>query len=375
MIHFKFFKISSAKKYYLYLFFTIILIGGVFYIFQSYFKKEDLVNQNTVSRPVKMLAVKAMTDQQCFFFPAKVFADQKTLLSFQVKGRVIKIPYKVGEKVNKGDLLAKLDDTHYKNHYLECVSKYKETKIQFERAKKLVVGKNVISQSEYDKKQRNYEVAMTELKTAKKELDDSSLYAPYTGTIAKRFVENYQEVKEKEPIFLFQNIRYLEITIYVPGVHLLNSKQGTSYSYYAMFEPDLKKKFKLTLKEHDTVADPQTQSYKVVLKMQRPKNLNVLPGMTARVKVIKTYIGKSTEEKFKIPIDAILPASDDSVFVWLVTKKGTVQKVKIKYSDLSENYVIVNEGLKNNDVIVTSGVHYLHEGQKVYKYKHGKSQN
>jgi hypothetical protein len=35
--------------------------------------------------------------------------------------------------------------------------------------------------------------------------------------------------------------------------------------------------------------------------------------------------------------------------------------------------MIISKGLKKGDIIVVSGVHHLHEGQKVHEYKHGKN--
>jgi membrane fusion protein, multidrug efflux system len=258
--------------------FTLILTGC---------KKKDTENPNTVSRPVKTIKIEDIPYKLSYYFPGKVRADQKTILSFQVKGRVINLPIRVGQKVKKGDLLAQLDSKNYKNYYMKCIANYKEAKIIYERADKLN-KQDVISVEEYDTKLKNYQIAISKMKIAKKKYNDTSLYAPYSGIIAKRYIENYQEVHSKEPILILQDLDYLEIEIYVPGKHIIDFKRDNIYNCYAIFSSLLEKKFKLKLKEYDAIADPQTLSYKIIFRMKNPENLNILPGMTARVEVKRT---------------------------------------------------------------------------------------
>ena len=333
-------------------------------------------NPNIVSRPVKTQTITDTPYKLSYYFPGKVSADQTTILSFQVKGRIVEFPIKVGQKVKKGDLLAQLDEEHYKNNYLKCIADYNETKIQYERAKSLVGDKNVISQSEYDERLKNYEVAVSKLNIAKKKLNDASLFAPYSGTIAKKYIENYEEVEAKQPILILQDLTYLEVEIYVPGKHIIDFNKESTYNCYAIFSSEPNEKFDLKLKEYDTIADPQTLSYKVVYKMENPDIMNILPGMPARVRVDKIIKNKDNRKPiFKVPVESVFSSPDKKSYVWCIdSKSNTVFKHQVTVDEQKKDSMIISKGLIAGDVIAITGVNNLHEGQKVHTYKHGKSQ-
>ena len=330
---------------------------------------QESENINLQPRPVKLLTVTDQPYTLSYYFPGKVLADKKTILSFQVPGRIIEIPIKVGMNVKKDDILAELDDRNYKNNYLKSKAKYQEAQIEYDRAEGLV-KKDVISKAEYDNKKMNVDVAKSEMEIAKKEFNDTVLYAPFTGVIAKREVEKYQEVKAKEPIFIIQNLDYLEIEVFIPGKHIINLQNIDSYKCDARFSSVADEKFKLEIKEKDTIADPQTLAYRVIFRMPSPPQMNILPGMTARVEITKTIKNdENKDNQYKIPVEAVVSNPDKSSFVWLVDPDTmTVHKNDVKINQIKNNSVIINEGLKAGDVLAVSGVNYLSEGQKVYQY-------
>jgi RND family efflux transporter MFP subunit len=120
----------------------------------------------------------------------------------------------------------------------------------------------------------------------------------------------------------------------------------------------------LKIKEYTTEADPKTHTYQVVLVMPQPKDINVLPGMTANV------IGKGKEGALKgiirIPAIAVLGDPQGKGFVWVVDEEMIVHKRSVVMGPMTgTNSILIPEGLKVGEKIIVAGLSKLEEGVKV----------
>jgi multidrug efflux system membrane fusion protein len=278
-------------------------------------------------------------------------------------------------------------------------ARFQEAKQQYLRYKDLWRRK-VISKSEYDRQESAYDVAKAQFNAAKLNLqkgkvgarfedieamksningleaqreeaqdalDDTYLRAPFEGVVAKKLVDNFQNVQAKAPILIFQDISYLDIVINVPEQVLVNAKEPEFYEFFALFEAVPEREFSLTLKEYATEADPKTQTYRGVFTMKAPKNLRILPGMTTTVKVTEKKLGKSSQTSaYLVPVHAVFADELDKQYVWIVEPKSMrVQKREVKVADMMGENIRVVKGLKAGDRIATAGVHFLQEGMKI----------
>src|SRR5690606_16819669 len=105
--------------------------------------------------------------------------------------------------------------------------------------------------------------------------------ASFSGEIAKKYVENFQNVLAKKPIVSLQNREIIDIKIQIPENMIIRSHQLQKGVFEAEFETAPGSRYKVKVKEVSTQANPETQTYSVTFWLPNPKNLNVLPGMTA----------------------------------------------------------------------------------------------
>lgn len=99
--------------------------------------------------------------------------------------------------------------------------------------------------------------------------------------------------------------------------------------------------------------------------MPAPKDINILPGMTATIKTQMPDFKSGGKGFMVIPVSAVL-SQDKKIFVWVVDPQSmTVKKQMVVVSRMANNEIHVVSGLKTGDRIVTAGVHYLQDGQKV----------
>jgi RND family efflux transporter MFP subunit len=208
--------------------------------------------------------------------------------------------------------------------------------------------------------------------TAKNRLSYTYLRAPYAGVIAKRYVDNFQEVKPKQPIASLEDISHVELLIDIPeNVMAVARAEGRgSIKAVAEFPTSPGKQYSLKVKEFATKADPATQTYQVVLRMPQPEDINVLPGMTATV-VISTPEQVKEERSIFIPAIAVMTDPNGTNYVWLVDSADmTVHKKEVKVGRLagSEN-IDVLEGLEGGENLVVAGARKLREDMKVSFWK------
>jgi RND family efflux transporter MFP subunit len=329
-------------------------------------KKEE---PEEVVRPVKWIVAGENKEKLLVDLPGEVQAVQRAYLAFQVPGQIIELPIIVGDKVKKGQILAKLDDRKYKSELNKAEAFERKAKVDYERYKKLNDDK-VVSDKEFEQKRRNYAVAISERRIALKNQNDTTLEAPFDGVIASKSVKNYQNVQAEEKIITLKNLDQLEIVVHVP-VRNLKPENRDKYDMYAVINNFKDQKIKLKIREFSTEIDQDTMTYEVTLEMLIPDDLKgkIIPGMLATV-----YIGwKETEDRpemILIPVQAVAADAKGNPYVWVINPKDMrVSKRMITTGELSGGDILVKSGLKEKELVAVSGANYLQAGQKVKKYQ------
>ncbi len=328
--------------------------------------QEEVAEEVAVVRPVKIMTVQASAAAFSHGFPGTVRAAKRSELSFKVSGPLVSLPVEEGQHVEKGALVAQIQERDFQTALDEAQARNLEAEKQFRRYKELYAKKQV-SRADYDRYRASRDVARAQLEDARNRLIDTSLKAPFDGIISKRFVENFQKVQAKEPIVNLQDITRIEILVHVPELLMAEIRSRKEQQIYASFESIPDKEYELIVKEFSTQADPATQTYQVVLVMDQPKEANILPGMTAMVTAQSGQGFDAAAQTIMIPAIAVMEAAGNEPFVWLLDKKkSTVHKTRVSIGRMegSEN-IFIKEGLKGGDTVIIAGITQLEEGMKV----------
>jgi len=304
-------------------------------------------------------------------YPGRVSAAKKVDMAFEVPGRIIELPAREGQEVEKGQLLAALDVRDYKQAYIQELARYDLAKVSYARFAKLV-DSGAVSRARYDEKVAAYKVAAATLETAKKAVEDTKLHAPFSGYLAKRYVENYQYVQAKQRIVSVQNLKEIEIIVDVPEQDIIGKGEvekktlgegGVEVIGTASFEAIPDRRFPLTVKEFKTEADPRTQTYTVTLLMTPPEGRVILPGMTATVHV--KFLGLN-DEGYWLPVEAVTTNEQGKHVVWVVDKENMiVNEAPVEVGAMQGDEINIHKGVSVGEEIVAAGVGYLQPGMKV----------
>lgn len=319
-----------------------------------------------LAKLVKSMVVQGEKEFNERRFPGKVYATYEATLSFKVPGKIIKLPILEGMEMKKGQLVSQLDPHDYNDKVRETEARYINLEAQYLRAKALVGGGH-ISRSDYDHKRSAYLVAKANFSTAQENLRETTIYAPFAGSVANKYVENHEYIKAKQKIIKLQDLSSLDIEISVPENIVINLNQGKGQDQvYAVFPAAPDKQYLVNYKEISTQADPETQTYQVKLKMPAPKGITVLPGMTATIIAKMRDYKSGGQAYFLIPSSAVFMNEDNQPSIWIIDNQSyTIRRAKVQVTRLSSGNIQVSKGLNKGDRIVIAGVHFLHEGEKV----------
>ena len=355
------------------LFSLLSAVSAIFIIFALAFsvsgcgKKKEAVEVKEVARPVKLLTVEGKSSGKEVKYPGRVRASQRVDLAFQVAGPLIELPVTEGQSVKKGEIIARILPRDFETEIAKAKAKALDAEQQFQRYRDLYVKKQV-SKADFDKYKSQADIAKARQKETEDTLSDTYLRAPFTGVIAKRYVENFEDVQAKAPIVSIQDISEIEVLVDVPESVMVTLKQGAKKIAVAEFAAAPGKQYPLSLKEYSTEADPRTLTYQVTLLMTQPEDITVLPGMTANViGTTETDQTEVTTSIITIPAAAVFADETGSSHVWIVNRDTmTVHKRLVETGSLTGAAdILIISGIEPGETIAVTGVTQLRENMKV----------
>lgn len=310
-------------------------------------------------KPVKLLAVKDLTVDDSDAFLARIDATYRAQLSFQVGGEVEKLLVRMGQGVEKGEVLATLDPKDLQLALDAAQAQYALAKTQWERAKSLY-SKKLISTDSYDQKETQYKAALASFEQAKTDLSYTKIQAPFDGVVSYTYVKPYQVVGEKQEILNLIDNTTLDVSFTLPvsyaeSVSLSALKNA---EMWVTMDSEPSKRILGKFKEISTQPNIDTNSYEAIVTITRPTDRNLLTGMTGQVHIAK----QNKSNAMTLPTSAWVNKQESQGEVW-VMDSSTQQVNKVTLS-LNESGAI-ESGLDNNDYVVIAGVERLVEGQVV----------
>lgn len=334
----------------------VIILCGLF-LFTSC--KQEKIQKDTV-KIVKVDTVVGYGENKTVSFPGRVKASSEINLAFRISGPILKINVKEGEYVREGQVLAEMDSRDYAIQFSATEAEYKQIKSEAERIIKLY-EKQSVSENDYDKAVAGLQQITAKYNSHKNALSDTKLISPFNGYVQKRYFDKDETVSAGMPVFALISTGAPEVVVNIPAGDFIQRDKFDSYS--CTFDVYPGEVFPLELISVSQKAN-LNQLYTVRLKIREKPNMPVpSPGMSTMV-----TIGFRPEDvnTVYIPISALFE-TDGKPSVWVYDKE--YQNVRLRNVRLSEiltdGTVVVSEGLKAGETVVSAGVHSLTEGENV----------
>lgn len=298
--------------------------------------------------------------EQTYSADGLVEATRQSTVSAQIGGRVVEINFDIGDRVNKGQVILRIDEREAvqalagsQAQVLQAQANMQNAKSTYERARQLFAQK-FISQAALDKAQADYKIALAQAAASEASTGQASLahgytavIAPYSGIVAARLVEVGELVMPGKPLMTGFDPAEMRVVVSVPQDQLV----GIGAHPEAMVEaPSLNRWIKAASTTVQPVADARTHSTQ--LRVYLPKNeAGVYPGMFVRAHFV---VGKAN--KLVIPAAAVLRRSE-VVAVYVVDETGGVKLRQVRLGEATpDGAVEVLAGLNPGEKVALDPV-------------------
>jgi RND family efflux transporter MFP subunit len=322
-------------------------------------------------RAVIAQVVGAKAAASAHVYSGEVRARYENDLAFRVGGKVVVRLVDVGATVKKGQSLARLDPQDAqlgvesaRSQLAAAQADHALAKTEVDRYRDLY-GKKFVSQAVLDGRETTFnttkarlEQAQAQLATAHNQSSYTSLVAEADGIITTVNVEAGQVVTASQPVMRFARPEEKEVAISVPESRLGELRSAREILVAVLAAPD--KPYLGRVREIAPNADPVTRTFAAKISVIDP-DAAVQLGMTANV-VLGDRPGA---DAMTIPLTALTQV-DGKHAVWVVDPNtSTVNLRPVAIGAYREDGVVVRDGLKSGEVVVTAGVHKLLAGETV----------
>lgn len=320
-------------------------------------------------RPVRVLKLQTSNVNTAYEFAGEVKPRIESRMGFRVGGKIAARQVEVGSVVKRGQVLMQLDPQDLQlaraqaQAGLSAATSNRDLALAEKKRYQDLRDKNFVSQAVLDGKETAYKAAQASYEQAKAALQAQSNQSSYAalvadtdGVITAIDAEVGQVVAAGTPVVRIAQQGEKEVAIGIPENKLrqIAASQDVQVRLWANQELAIKGK----IREMSPVADPATRTYAAKVSLHNPPP-EVKLGMTAYV----SFNNHIDQPMIKVPLSALYQEKGVTS-VWLV-EGDAVKLVPVKVAGPSGNEMLIAQGVKPGQLLVTAGVHILKPGQKV----------
>lgn len=305
---------------------------------------------------VEVARVNAATANHTSRYSGTVEEESGSLLSFAVAGTVSRVLVNEGDRVAKGQLIATLDAEQLTHNHDAARAALAQAEDAYRRMEQLH-GKGSLPEIKWVEAQTALKRARASEQTARKQLADCRLYAPFGGVISKKFVEKGQNVNAGTQVVKLVAVGRMKVKISVPESEMAQIAIGQKA--YVTIDALGGASMQGTVVKKGVAADPLSRSYEV--KISLPKaGKEMLPGMVADV----TLDGAGASKACVLPAHIVQIDENNNEFVWLAVGGKAVKRI-VTVGGFTADGVAVTSGLADGDMVITAGAQKISEGMRV----------
>lgn len=279
----------------------------------------------------------------------------------EYSGVLTSVFVKQGQKVSKGQTLAKIDDGGLSQQVSQLQIQADLAKTTFERQKRLW-EQNIGSEIQYLQAKSNYEAQQKAVDQLQQQVARTLVKAPFTGTIDDIITEQGSVVAPgQSQLFRIVNLDEMYIETDVPESYIANVTEGKTVEVEF---PVLGTSMDAKVRQAGSFINPANRTFKVEVAIPN-KDKNIKPNLTAKLK-INDYTNKNA---ILIPLSIISENAQGEQYVYTITSKtgdkATAKRTIITTGKTQGDYIEVLSGLSNNDEIIKEGARSVKDGQEV----------
>lgn len=338
-----------------------------------------------IVRSVKTLTVTEASRANSRQISGIVSSRRESSLSFRVGGRVASAEASLGDEVVQGQVLASLEKREYELAVDTAQARLASARAELEEKSETLRRQNNLRQRDFvpqaavDQAQLAFStaessvrVAESNLKNAQDDLDNTTLRAPFAGTVAAKDIDTFSEITAGQTVFELQDAQGFDVDVLMPESLIRDVTYGDVVTV------------RFPILEDAEVAG-------VVTKIgARAENGNAFPitvalaeevadvraGLTAQVTFnfgetsdTPVYLIPVSALDLRIPVEAGSRTERQAPVFIFDEEQQTAKQRMVTIRDIRGNEFEVIDGLGAGDVLIVAGVPFLTDGQRVKQWQ------
>jgi RND family efflux transporter MFP subunit len=293
---------------------------------------------------------------------------QELRLSFVVAGRLAERPVDLGDRVEQGDPLARLDPRPFLNEVRTSEAALAEVSARLEQTERhrhrvtRLHAEGIASQRSLeeavtteDQLRASFDLARSRLREARRAFAEATLVAPFDGTITRVYLEPGEFAREGAAIATLSGDGGLEIEVELPESVASTVVEGQEASVRFPLAGD--RVSRARIKSVSGGAEGPGRLFPIVAELYPTSG--VIPGMTGEL-----LVRASSGKRLAVPLASIIDPSGKHPYVFRV-RDGSARRVPVAVHRLVGDRVTVSASLEEGDSIVIDGHFVLLDGDPV----------
>lgn len=319
--------------------------------------EEELAKTDTTKQKLTDVVVMALAPQTFKTYievQGRIDTDENVSLSTEMPGTITKVNVKVGDQVQKGQVLAETD-TRALQQSISDLQTNAELVNQLYEKQKALWDQKIGTEIQYLQAKTQKESMEKKLASLQEQVRMSKIISQINGTVDAVNIKVGQAVSPGMPAINVINLSNLKVKADVSESYANRVKIGNEV---LVLFPDMKDSATSKVNYAARAINLLTRTFGVEVLLDNKKEYH--PNMVAKLK-INDYT--STSPKIVLPVKYIQKGTDEK-FVFVVESGKVVKKpiaVAHEYNGMAE----VTEGLTEKDLLIIQGYDLVNEGDKV----------
>jgi len=305
--------------------------------------------------PVETVVIETDSFEDFVRTTGTVEAIEDAMISSETSGRILSIKER-GERVEKGEVIAQIDDRLIQAQYEAAETGYELAKDTFNRFEALHAD-SIISTQDYNSAKAQRDQAQAQLNQVEKQLQDAKIEAPFTGRIEERFIRSGELINPGLPVVRLVNTDQVRVLAGVPERYSGEITEGSAVQINFRTVNNDSMESQITYASN--VLDPETRTYAIEIEMQNSGQL-IKPEMVVDLMLKR----RTLQDVIIVPRTSVLrDENGQSVFIAREENgRKFARLVNVETGSASGPLIQITNGLSAGDELVVTGVRNLNEG-------------
>ncbi len=282
-------------------------------------------------------------------------SNESVMVRPEVAGRIDRFQFNEGDRVTKGQMLVRLDDSNWAAAVEEARANVALAQSNFQRAQELA-RKGAGTERTRDEAEAKLRVDQARLESARAALQKTQIVAPFDGVVGLRQVSVGAYVQPGQDIVNLESLDPIKVDFRIPEVHLAALRSGQTLDVVVDAYPG--QAFSGQVYAIDPAVDLNGRAVLVRARLPNADGL-LRPGLFARVALVV----ERQDNAIQVPEQAIVPRGAE-VMVFRVVD-GKAVPTPVKTGKRRAGMVEVTEGLGPDDTVITAGQMKVRPGAAV----------